>query len=237
MGEGVRVLSSKLHPNLGNATALLCTTLHCSKCSARNMRIFVGIDIDPAIREGIERFLEGVRGFAPDARWVRPESLHLTLKFIGEQPEARVEEIKRALAGIKAQPMDITFQGYGFFPTSKSARVFWIGVEAGPELAGLAKAVDEALAALKIPKEDRAFSAHLTLARGGSGSGAPRLKSGDAPNRQFQKLQEKLAAMPSSPEFGTLKFGTMTSREFVLYRSELMRGGSRYTKIGHFPLT
>jgi len=203
------------------------------------MRLFVGIDIDPAIRERIERFMDGVRGFAPDARWVRPESLHLTLKFIGEQSEAKVEEIKSALAGIKAQPMDITFHGYGFFPTSKSARVFWIGVEAGPELAGLAKAVDEALAPLNIAKEDRAFSAHLTLARGGSGSGAPRWKSGDAPNRQFQKLQEKLAAMPGpdfGTKFGTLKFGTMTAREFVLYRSELMRGGSRYTKIGHFPL-
>ena len=60
------------------------------------------------------------------------------------------------------------------------------------------------------------------------------IRLNNTPNAQA--LQEKLAAMPS-PDFGTLKFGTMTSREFVLYRSELMRGGSRYTKIGHFPLT
>ena len=194
------------------------------------MRIFVALDIDPAIRERIARFLEGVRGFAPDARWVRPESLHLTLKFIGEQPEGRIEEIRRVLAGIEARPLDVAFRGYGFFPTSKSARVFWIGVEAGPELAALAAAVDDALAPLQIPKEDRAFSPHLTLARGGSGSGAPRWKKGDGPNRQFQKLQEKLSALPN-PEFGT-----MSARDFFLFHSELLRGGARYTKIGSFSL-
>src|SRR5438105_2300283 len=177
------------------------------------MRIFVALDIDASIRAHITRFIEGVDGFAPDARWVRPESLHVTLKFIGEQPEAKVEEIQRALATIKAKPVDITFHGYGFFPTAKSARVFWIGIDAGPELAELAKAVDDAVAPMGIPKEARPFSPHLTLARGGSGSGAPRKKPGDGPNRQFHKLQEKLSAMPD-PEFGT-----MTAREFFLYRS------------------
>ena len=55
------------------------------------MRLFVALDIDDAIRGRIARFLDGVRGFAPDARWVRPESLHVTLKFIGEKPEEEVE--------------------------------------------------------------------------------------------------------------------------------------------------
>ena len=57
------------------------------------MRIFVGVDLDSEIRARIERFVEGVRGFAPDARWARPESLHITLKFIGEQTAAQVEAI------------------------------------------------------------------------------------------------------------------------------------------------
>ena len=51
------------------------------------MRLFVALDIDDSIRGRIARFLDGVRGFAPDARWVRPESLHVTLKFIGEKPD------------------------------------------------------------------------------------------------------------------------------------------------------
>ena len=67
------------------------------------MRIFIALDIHDAIRQRIQRFIEGVGGFAPDARWVSPESLHITLKFIGEKPIEIVEEIKRALSGIRAE--------------------------------------------------------------------------------------------------------------------------------------
>jgi 2'-5' RNA ligase len=195
------------------------------------MRIFVALDIDDAIRERIARFLEGVQGFAPDARWVRPESLHVTLKFIGEQPESTVEQIKLVLGTINAAPTEIQFRGYGFFPTVKSARVFWIGMEAGPQLASLAGAIDDRVASLGIPKEERAFSPHLTLARGPGGSGSPRWRKGDGPNRTFQRLQEKLAVLPA-PEFGT-----MTAREFFLYQSQLSPKGSKYTKLARFGLT
>jgi len=194
------------------------------------MRIFVALDIDDAIRERIARFMEGVSGFAPDARWIRPESLHVTLKFIGEKPVEAVDGIKRALAVVHAEPMEITFRGYGFFPTAKAARVFWVGIESGPQLVSLAKAVDEATFALGIPKEDHPFSPHLTLARGGGRSGAPSWRKGDSPNKNFQRLQEKLSTMP------TPEFGTMAAREFFLYQSQLLRGGSRYTKIARFAL-
>jgi 2'-5' RNA ligase len=194
------------------------------------MRIFVALDIDEAVRERIARFMDGVREFAPDARWVRPESLHVTLKFIGEQPDAKVEQISRALSQVHGREIQISFQGYGFFPTAKSARVFWIGIDAPPQLTALAEAVDAATTSLGIPPEDRAFSPHLTLARAGGGSGSPRRQKGDSPNRTFQRLQEKLSAL-AGPEFGT-----MTARDFFLYRSELQRGGSRYTKIARFPL-
>ena len=103
------------------------------------MRIFIALDLDDAIRERIERFMDGVREFAPDARWVRPESLHVTLKFIGEKPAETVEEIKRVLSVVRAEAVEIAFRGYGFFPTPKAARVFWVGIESGPQLAALAK--------------------------------------------------------------------------------------------------
>ncbi|MGO9124458.1 MAG: RNA 2',3'-cyclic phosphodiesterase [Terriglobales bacterium] len=194
------------------------------------MRVFIALDIDGGIRERIQRLVEGVSGFAPEARWVRPESMHVTLKFIGEKPAESVEEIKRAVAAVKGESFEISFRGYGFFPTAKSARVFWVGIESGPQLVNLATAVDQATAALEIPKEDHIYSPHLTLARGGGRSGAPGRQKEDRPNRGFQKLQEKLAAMPV-PEFGT-----MTAREFFLYQSQLMRGGARYTKIERFGL-
>src|SRR6267378_4282532 len=135
------------------------------------MRIFIALDIDEAIRHRIARFMDGVRGFAPDARWVRPESLHITLKFIGETAPENVDQIK----------------------------------------------------------EDHPFSPHLTLARGGGGSGSPRSKI-DGLKPGFQRLQEKLVALPV-PEFGT-----MTAREFFLYQSHLSRGGSRYEKLAGFTL-
>jgi 2'-5' RNA ligase len=194
------------------------------------MRIFIALDIDDAIRQRIQRFMEGVDGFAPDARWVRPESLHVTLKFIGEKPNEAVEEIKRALSGVRTGSIEITFRGYGFFPTAKAARVFWVGIESGPQLPSLAKAVDEATFALGIPKEDHPFAPHLTLARGGGRSGASRRHKDDTPNKNFQLLQEKLAALP------TPEFGTMAAHEFFLYQSQLSQGGSRYTKTASFAL-
>jgi 2'-5' RNA ligase len=196
------------------------------------MRVFVALDIDDAIRERLEQFLDGVRGFAPEARWVRPESMHVTLKFIGEKSSEAVDEIKQALGGVRAGGFEISFRGHGFFPTAKAPRVFWIGIAASPQLAALAKSVDEAAAGLGVPREEHAFSPHLTLARGGGhrGSGAPHRLKGDGPNPVFQRLQEKLAAKRS------LEFGTMTAREFFLYQSQPMRGGARYTRIARFGL-
>ena len=194
------------------------------------MRLFVALDIDDAIRESIMHFVEGVQPFAPDARWVKPGSMHVTLKFIGERPDDTLMAIKQALAQVAGSTTEIDFRGYGFFPTPKSARVFWVGMEAGPELASLATAVDQTLSPLGIPKEDRPFSPHLTLARSAGGSGSPRRNKGDRPNQVFQILQNRLASLPA-PEFGT-----MTSREFFLYQSQLSPKGSKYTKLARFEL-
>ena len=194
------------------------------------MRLFLALDIDNAIRERITSFVEGVRNFAPDSRWVKPASLHVTLKFIGEQPEAALDRIKQAMAEVQVPAAEIRFRGYGFFPTVTAARVFWIGMESGPQLQTLAAAIDDKMPSLGIPKEDRAFSPHLTLARGpgGRSSGSPYRRRGDRPNRTFQLLQEKLAALPA-PEFGT-----MIPHEFFLYQSQLSPKGSTYTKLAKF---
>ena len=106
------------------------------------MRLFIALDIDDDIRERISRFIEGVRNFSPDARWVKEESLHITLKFIGEQDDEKVEAIQRSLAGISAGAPEIHFRGYGFFPTPKSARVFWVGMKAGAELVNRGRRAD-----------------------------------------------------------------------------------------------
>jgi 2'-5' RNA ligase len=194
------------------------------------MRLFVALDIDHPIRERIVRFVEGVQTFAPEARWVKEESLHVTLKFIGEQAESSVDYIKQALAATGGRSTQVVFRGYGFFPTARSARVFWIGMEAGPELAGLAAAVDANLTPLGIDQEERKFTPHLTLARSSGGSGAARWREEDGPRGTFQRLQEKLSVLPA-PDFGS-----MTAREFFLYQSRLSPKGSTYTKLARFDL-
>ena len=196
------------------------------------MRIFIGIGLDEGIRGKIARFLEGVSDFAPEARWVRPESLHITLKFIGEQKAEQVEAIIQLLRRVESSPFEIQVSGCGFFPSAKSPRVFWIGIHSGPQLAELAGSIDMATAELGVPREDRPYSPHLTLARGGTGksSGSPKRLKSDRPNTTFAVLGKRVAAM------GQLDFGTMAANEFILYQSQLSPGGSKYTKLQSFPL-
>jgi len=195
------------------------------------MRLFVALDIDQQIRDGIASFISDMRGLAPAVRWVQPESLHVTLKFIGERPDAMVKAIENALSGIVAKAFQLSFRGAGFFPNERSARVFWIGIQADAALAELAVQVERSLVPLGIEAEKRAFSPHLTLARAGNGSGAPGRQKGDRPNRRFSTLQAKLNAVPA-PDFGTIN-----ATEFFLYRSQLSSRGAQYTKIARFPLS
>ena len=192
------------------------------------MRLFVALDLEASIRERIALFLRGVEGFAPEVRWAKPESLHITLKFIGEQSVENLPRIQQALTAIASETIRLTFRDYGFFPSATAPRVFWAGIESSPALPQLAAEVDSALSALEIPREAHAFSPHLTLAR--SGSGTPRKRKEDQPNLRFTELQKRLATMPS------LDFGTMTAHEFFLYESKLSPQGSQYRKICNFAL-
>jgi 2'-5' RNA ligase len=152
------------------------------------------------------------------------------LKFIGEKPDQTVPEIESALKRISGAPFQVAFRASGFFPSAKSARVFWIGIEAEPGLKNLAEEIERSLVKTGVPEEKREFSPHLTLARAAGGSGDPRRRKEDRPNRQFAALQQHLSINAASD------FGTMTAREFFLYRSQLSPKGSRYTKIARFPL-
>jgi 2'-5' RNA ligase len=185
------------------------------------MRVFIGLDIPDEIRSRIGEYMQRVRERAPDARWVRTESLHVTLKFVGEISEGRVVAIQEALGQVKAQSFEIEFRNVGFFPNPRSARVFWIGIHASDALLRLAATIEEKLEKLGIAREEKVYKPHLTLARATSGRAA---------DKCFQRLQQGLAPDES------LAFGTMIAREFFLYKSELLRAGARYTKLRGCPL-
>ncbi len=194
------------------------------------MRLFVGLNITDAIRDALESYTTTLQRELPDkgVKWVRPESWHVTLKFIGESRHA--EEIQRALSVVQSPHIAMTFRGVGFF-SPKSPRVFWAGIESGPELASLAEIIDKRLRPLGVSKETHEYEEyqpHLTLARVGSGKpqGSPR----DRNKMPMWVLRDKVAKLPP-PDFGT-----MTADEFILYRSETLPTGPRYTPLARFPL-
>src|SRR6267142_203894 len=119
------------------------------------MRTFIALDIPDGIRARMMEYLQRARALVPGARWARLESLHVTLKFVGEMSDARVDEMKTALAAVKAAPFAVSFQDVGFFPNAKSPRVFWIGVQGGQSLPQLAATVDAAMGKLGIAQEDK----------------------------------------------------------------------------------
>ena len=154
---------------------------------------------------------------AAQINWSPPHNLHITTKFIGEWPEARLPELKSALGALPArQPIAIAIEKLGFYPHPHSPRVFWAGVHAGDELVGLARDTDALLAPLGIAKEVRAYAPHLTLAR---------IKP---PGKQ-PALMQAVAKLPS------LDFGGFVAERFHLYQSRTAPAGSVYTKLAEFP--
>ncbi len=180
------------------------------------MRLFTAIDLPQEVVDTLARLIERLR---PAARigWSPAANLHITTKFIGECPDARLGELTGALTAMDAResvPIDV--HGVGFFPNPHSPRVFWTGVHAAEGLAALARDTDTALEPLGIQPEKRPFSPHLTLAR---------IKQ-PVP---IQPLREAIAALASTA------FGAFTADRFYLYRSQLRPSGSVYTKLSDFP--
>jgi 2'-5' RNA ligase len=180
------------------------------------MRLFVALDIPDDVRNSLAEFTATLRPACRNARWARIEGLHVTLKFIGDTSAEKAEAIKTALAAIPPRaPIPITFRGLGFFPDERRPHILWAGIKTGTELAALAAAVEAALAPLDIPREERAFSPHLTLAR----LDTPRI----------------LAALQDAVRnAGRLAFGRTTAENFHLYESVLKPGGAEYTRLATF---
>jgi 2'-5' RNA ligase len=180
------------------------------------MRLFTAIDLPDDVLQNLEDLLNKLR---PTARinWSPSGNLHITTKFIGEWPEARLDELTTALAGLGKRPaIPVEIRRVGFFPNPHSPRVFWCGIEA-PGLEALAADTDRATSRLGIASEARAFSPHLTLAR---------IKE----RLDLQPLREAIATLPS------LDFGRFSASSFSLYQSKLRPTGSVYTKLREYPL-
>jgi 2'-5' RNA ligase len=176
------------------------------------MRLFTAIDISPEVRQRLELFLAPLRPLAK-LSWSAREKLHITTRFIGEWPEDRLNEMKSALNAVpRAGGFQVSIRGIGWFPNQNERRVFWAGVDGGEMLPRLAQATDQALEKLALPREEKPYSPHLTLAR--------IRKTGS-----LNALEEKLRGEVTD-------FGSFSVSQFFLYRS----AAGKYTRLEAFPL-
>jgi RNA 2',3'-cyclic 3'-phosphodiesterase len=133
------------------------------------VRTFIAIQLPDAVRMDILDLIGGLRPFGgSDVKWVRPENLHLTLKFLGDVEVKRIASVGDAIdmAASARSPFDLQLGGTGAFPNPRRPSVIWIGVRRGAEpLVSLAGAVETGLAELGYSPERRPFSAHLTVGR------------------------------------------------------------------------
>jgi len=189
----------------------------------QSLRLFVAVDLPGQVREELGRAQGELRRHdLSHLRWVRPQGIHLTLKFLGETPAGRVAAITTALAGAtRGRPgFRLALGAPGTFGNRRGPRVLWLDVIGDIErLRGLQAAVEEALVEIGFPSEDRGFSPHLTLAR------VPQPARPGTAERIAQALR---AVTPPRAEFDV--------REVVLMRSTLQPGGAVYERLAEFPL-
>lgn len=131
------------------------------------MRLFVAVNLPPPLRDAIHAAAAPLRAGGLAIRWVDPDGIHLTLKFLGEVADGRLAELIAALerACQGARPFPLEVNGFGAFPTPARARVVWVGCEAAPPLELIQHGVERAFADLGFPVEGRPFRPHLTLGR------------------------------------------------------------------------
>ncbi len=184
------------------------------------VRAFVAANLNPDLQAALAMVQDRLRATRADVGWVRPENLHLTLKFLGQVEEERIGAIRDAIAAAAAGsgPVRLVFQGLGAFPNPRAARVVWIGLSHGAEvLAALQAGIEAALESLGFGREARPFTAHLTLGRV------------RGPARREQ-LARALAEAP------TEALGEMVLDRIELMKSDLSAGGARYSILQSFSL-
>lgn len=185
------------------------------------LRLFVGIPAPPAARESAAALVSALRGVG-DVRWVQPDLLHLTLKFLRAVPEEQVPELIAALdeAARSTSPFRIESTHLGAFPGFERPSTLWLGVAGDTEaLAGLARAVDAALAGLGFEPEKRPFHGHVTIGRVRSAC-------------DLRLLSRRLAEVGSSGG----EVVPWTVDEIHLVRSDLGPDGPTYTVLHRFLL-
>jgi 2'-5' RNA ligase len=181
------------------------------------VRLFVALDVPDDVREALGKLVAHLEAKCRRAKWVRPEGMHVTVKFIGHEETESVAPIREALATVQWHgAIEMRFRGARFFPSEVFPRVLASEVETSPQLAKLAAEIERVLVPLGVPAGAREFIPHLTLARLKSEEGAE-------------------ALVRAAKEFGTRDFGTARATEFHLFESILRPSGAEYRRVATYP--
>lgn len=182
------------------------------------IRAFIAINLAPPVIEEIAKVQSRLQETRGDLRWSRVESLHLTLKFLGDIARNQVEPIVGALReALRAQsPLHVVARGLGAFPNLKKPRVLWAGIM-GEGLKELSEKIEIALMPLDFPPEEREFTPHLTIGR----------------VRSLRGWDRVLAVLK---EYEQSSFGESTVDQVILYQSDLRPNGAIYSPLGGVPL-
>ena len=188
------------------------------------LRSFIAVEIPDEIQKAIAYAIASLKNTLPKPliRWVAPQNVHLTLKFLGDVTPANLERLAETLKVETAshEKFSISIGGLGAFPTERQARVIWIGLDAPPALAALQRGVDASAAQMGYPKEERPFSPHLTIGRV-----AQIVSASD--------LQHIRSALEST-KVGIL--GTVPVQAIHFFKSDIQPGGSVYTHLYALPM-
>ena len=181
----------------------------------QSIRTFIALELPPAVASLLHRVQQDLKRLKIRARWVRPENIHLTLKFLGDISPDHIDKIGAAMTAAAAgfPPITLAVKGIGAFPGIKRPRVIWVGLGGDiRSLLALQSRLEQKLAGVEFPKDKRSFKAHLTLGR-------IKQSAGSAVIRQ---MISEYAAL-SSDEF--------TCHQVILFKSDLKPSGAVYAKL------
>jgi 2'-5' RNA ligase len=187
-----------------------------------SLRVFLGVGFSPDLCQQLSKLQDSLRSTLPTVNWVRPESIHLTLKFLGNIDVVMVEQLFTAIEPVRncQAPLTLEIQGLGVFPHIRRPRILWVGCKGDIQaLFNLVSHVEDALEPLGFPLEEKPYHPHLTLAR---------IKQD---NSHVGNVLTHARLLEEPRDLGTLRLDRIT-----LFRSELSPSGAEYTSLWTVPL-
>jgi len=184
------------------------------------MRTFLAIDLKPEIKKNISQFIQKLESHSPNARWVKNQGMHLTLKFVGEITDDKAREIRSVLMdlSLRHERFPMKLLGTGTFPPrSRHPRILWVGIEESQKLMSVQNEVESMLEKLSISREKRRFHPHLTLGRVRS-------------SHNIAPVLEELS------ENRDTEFGSMEVEEITFFKSTLNPTGAEYSALAKVQL-